>query len=67
MSETEKKAVDDFICDKCNKGINIEEFELYDLYCDEDIQHINCPHCKEQISIEISKKYSFRTMEDWEL
>ncbi len=35
----------DFECTECKKGINIEEFELYELYDhDDDTKFIDCPY-----------------------
>jgi DNA-directed RNA polymerase subunit RPC12/RpoP len=50
----------DFECDSCRKGIDINDFELFELYDkDEDLKQILCPHCNEKIYIQPCLSWSF--------
>ena len=54
----------DFKCIECKKEIDIAQFELWNLYCDEDFQHISCPHCDKQITVKIEKEYTFECINE---
>jgi DNA-directed RNA polymerase subunit RPC12/RpoP len=53
----------DFKCNKCETEIDIAEFELWELYSDEDHQFISCPSCDEQICIKIERTHSFECID----
>tara|TARA_R110000851_G_scaffold284524_1_gene438087 strand:- start:315 stop:494 length:180 start_codon:yes stop_codon:yes gene_type:complete len=57
----------DFECTKCNKEIIIAEFELWNLYSEEDSKEILCPHCDEKITIRIEREYSFECINEDDL
>jgi hypothetical protein len=57
----------DFKCNKCEKDIDIAEFELYELYTDEECKFILCPYCNEQICIQIERTYSFECVDEEDL
>lgn len=56
--------MESFKCNKCNKEIDIAQFELWNLYCDEDHQFISCPHCDKEIVVEITRDYSFQCINE---
>jgi uncharacterized CHY-type Zn-finger protein len=57
----------DFKCNKCNEGIEIAEFELWELYSEDDSKDILCPHCDEEITIKIEREYSFECISEDDL
>jgi len=55
----------DFKCNKCKEGIDIHEFELFELYDkDEGLHDIECPHCGEEIHIQTVVNYDFTVCDE---
>jgi glutaredoxin len=48
------------ICPYCDNTIDIDEWELYDLYT-EDCHDETCPYCDKDIEIVSNVSYSFTT------
>jgi len=49
-------------CPKCDKDIDIDEWELYELY-GEDSRVIECPYCEDKIYVVAHARYTFSTDE----
>jgi DNA-directed RNA polymerase subunit RPC12/RpoP len=48
-------------CDNCRKGIDYDCDEYYDTPQDEEIEEIECPHCKSKLSVSWSMSVDFNT------
>lgn len=57
----------DFTCNKCNEEIDINDYELFELYSEDDWLEIMCPCCGEEIIVKIEKTYSFKCVNEDEL
>jgi uncharacterized Zn-finger protein len=49
-------------CPYCDKGIEISEHELFELY-NEDIHEIDCPYCHKKIFVSSDCSWTFSTDE----
>ena len=50
----------DFKCNECKEDIDINDFELFELYDkDEDLHDILCPHCNKLIHVKPIISFDF--------
>jgi DNA-directed RNA polymerase subunit RPC12/RpoP len=55
----------DFQCNHCKEGIDINDFELFELYDkDEDLKEIPCPHCNVTIYVQPCLSWSFNVTDE---
>ena len=55
----------DFKCNKCEKGIDIHNNELFDLYEEEGVKEVQCPHCGEKIFVDVCFSHTFYTCDEY--
>jgi DNA-directed RNA polymerase subunit RPC12/RpoP len=49
------------LCDNCNKSIDYECYDYHETEQEEEIEEIECPHCKTKLSVSWYATHNFQT------